>query len=110
MRWKLLIIASFAGAIVACGLWSGLVIGMFGTARELARNSWLLFFSAIIPFGLSAFAGIFVYRHTARRRKTQAAVAGALTLILSAGAIFVMSQAFPARLNLFHTAAIREAH
>ena len=37
MRWKLLVIASLAAAIIGCGLWSALVIGIFGTARTLAR-------------------------------------------------------------------------
>ena len=107
MRWKLLVIVSLAAALVACGLWSALVVGVYGTANALAQNNWPLFFSAIIPLGIAAYAGVFVYRHTARRRKTQATFAGTLALLLTLGAYLAVSKVFPDRLNILRATEFR---
>jgi hypothetical protein len=109
MRWKLLVIVSFATALVACGLWSALAIGLFGTASNLARHDWLLLSSALVPLALSAYAGVFVYRHTARRRKTQAVFAVILALFLTAGSYLVASQVFPNKLIIPRTYELRHA-
>jgi len=95
MRWKLLVTASLAAALLAFGLWSALAIGAFGTARELARHDWLLLASALVPLGIAAYAGVFVYRHTARRRKTQAVVTVIVALFLTVATYFAASQVFP---------------
>ena len=100
MRWKLLVIVSFAAALVACGLWSALAIGLFGTARDLAQHDWLLPASALVPLAIAVYAGVFVYRHTARRRKTQAVVALILALLLTAGAYVAAAQVFPDKLYI----------
>jgi cytochrome bd-type quinol oxidase subunit 2 len=109
MRWKLVIIASLAAAIIGCGLWSALVIGIFGTAKALARNDWLLLASAIVPLAIAVYSGVFVYRHTARRRKTQATFTVILALLLTLGTYLVLSQVFPDRLIIPRTYAIRHA-
>ncbi|HMG72093.1 MAG TPA: hypothetical protein VK582_01215 [Pyrinomonadaceae bacterium] len=109
MRWKLLVIASLAAAIIGCGLWSALVIGIFGTARTLARNDWLLLATAIIPLAVSAYSGVFVYRHTARRRKTQATFTVILALLLTLGAYLLISQVFPERFMIPRSYEIRYA-
>jgi hypothetical protein len=109
MRWKLLIIASLAAAIIGCSLWSALAIGIFGTARALARNDWILLASAIIPLGVSAYSGVFVYRHTARRRKTQATFTVILALLLTAGMYLVASGLFVDRLYVPRTYEVRHA-
>jgi cytochrome bd-type quinol oxidase subunit 2 len=109
MRWKLLVIASLAAAIIGCGLWSALVIGIFGTARALARNDWLLLASAIVPLAIAVYSGVFVYRHTARRRKTQATFTVILALLLTLGTYLVASQLFPDRLIIPRNYAIRHA-
>ena len=107
MRWKLLVIASFAAALLACGLWSALVIGSFGSAGSLARHDWLLLASAIVPLGIAAYAGVFLYRHTARRRKTQAAFAIILALALTAATYFAAAQVFPDKLIIPRTYELR---
>jgi len=98
MRWRLLVIASFAAAVVACGLWSTLAITFFGSASELARHEWFLFASAALPLVFIIYAGVFAYRHTARRRKTQAMITAALALLLTIGFYLAASQLFPNRL------------
>ena len=100
MRWKLLVIASLAAAFLGCGLWSALVIGVFGSARTLARHDWLLLASALIPIGIATYAAVFVYRHTARRRKTQAAITAILVLFLTLGTYLVVSGLFGNRLYI----------
>ncbi len=109
MRWKLLVIASFAAALISYGLWSALVIGVFGTATALARNDLLLIFSAIIPLAIAAYSGVFVYRHTARRRKTQATFTVILALLFTLGTYLSAAQVFPNRLIIPRNSAIRHA-
>jgi len=108
MRWKLLVIASFAAALVSCGLWSALAIGVFGSARALARNDWLLLLSLIIPLAIAAYSAVFVYRHTARRRKTQATLTVILALLFTLGTYLSASQVFP-RLIIPRNYEIRHA-
>jgi hypothetical protein len=109
MRWKLLVIASFAAALISCGLWSALVIGVFGTARALARNDLLLISSAIIPLAIAAYTGVFVYRHTARRRKTQATFAVIMALLLTLGTYLIASGLFVDRLYIPRAYEVRHA-
>ena len=81
MRWKLLVLVSVIAAALALVLWSAVAIALFGSARVMARNDWILFVSLLIPFIISIFAGFFVYRHTASRRKSQALIATVLVII-----------------------------
>ena len=109
MRWKLLFIASFAAALIACGLWSALVIGLFGTTADLAKNDWLLLSTAILPLAIAAYSGVFVYRHTARRRKTQAAIAVIMSLFLTLGGYLAASLMLPNRLAIPQRYELRHA-
>lgn len=109
MRWKLLVIASLAAALISCGFWSLLVISVFGTARALARNDLVLISSAIIPLAVAAYAGVFVYRHTARRRKTQAIVAVIMALLFTFGIYLVTAALFVNRLYIPRTYEVRHA-
>src|SRR6266446_4489280 len=95
MRWRLLVITSLAAAVVACGLWSTLAIALYGSARELARHDWFLLASAALPLVFVVYAGVFAYRHTARRRKTQAMITAVLALFLTVGFYLSASQLFP---------------
>jgi hypothetical protein len=82
MRWRLLIITSILAALVAFVLWCVVAIGIFGSARALARHDLLLLGSALLPLVVAATAGFFAYRHTARRRKLQSIITALLTLVL----------------------------
>src|SRR6266566_9003329 len=103
MRWRLLVITSFAAAVVACGLWSTLAIALYGSARELAHHDWFLLASAALPVVFIVYAGVFAYRHTARRRKTQAMITAILALFLTIGFHLAASQLFPNRLAISRT-------
>jgi len=109
MRWKLLVIASLAAALIGYGLWAALAIGVFGNARTLARNDWLLLTTAIIPLAMDAYSGVFVYRHTARRRKTQAILTAIMALFFTVGIYEVASTLFVDRLYIPSTYEVRHA-
>ena len=49
-------------------------------------DDWIGFLLLALSFVTALLAAIFVYRHTARRRKTQATLTGILVLILSLAA------------------------
>lgn len=109
MRWKLLVLVSFFAAILALGLWSAIIIAVFGSARVMAQNDWLLLCSLIIPFGVTAYTSVFVYRHTSKRRKSQGLIAAVLTLLLSAGFYLIASAVFVSRLYIPTTYEVRHA-
>ncbi|PYS64507.1 MAG: hypothetical protein DMF76_04525 [Acidobacteria bacterium] len=109
MRWRLLVLTSFAAAVVACGLWSTLAIALFGSAGQLARHDWFLLASAAVPLVFIVYAGVFAYRHTARRRKTQAMITAILALFLTIGFYLAASRLFPNRLAIPRTYQARPA-
>ena len=109
MRWKLLILTSVAAALVASGLWCALTIAIFGSAAALARHDWLLLASLMIPLVVTAIGAFFVYRHTARRRKTQAAITVVVVLLLTAFAYLVASLVLPSYLYIPRTSEVRHA-
>ncbi len=109
MRWKLLVLASVAAAVLGIGLWSLFAILFFGTAQELARHHWILLASTLIPLGLITYAGLFIYRHTARRRKTQAVTTVLLSLVLSPFVYLGARTLIPNRLYVPRTSEVRHA-
>jgi ABC-type multidrug transport system permease subunit len=103
MRWKLLLLASLVAAILGFGLWCALTVAFFGTAAELARHDWIFLASFLLPLGLAVYSGVFVYRHTARRRKTQAILSVILTLALASLAYFITVKLSPERFRMTRT-------
>ena len=95
MRWKLVLLASLIAALLSVAVWGTLAIGAFGSARELARHDWIFLGSGLIPVIFFVFAGVFTYRHTARRRKTQAILSAILTAILTVATYFFIASTFP---------------
>jgi purine-cytosine permease-like protein len=98
MRWKLLLIASLVATLVGAGAPLGIVFGLSGPAHQLVEPDIFILSTLLIPVAAIAGAGFFVYRHTARRRRLQAAltvlIATLLTLtILIFGSIFLSKPA-----------------
>ena len=91
MRLKLLMIASLLAGIVgsvASILVVIIALGSFNNVLGPGRwqRGWSLGFVLFAPVFLAAFlASMFVYRHTARRRKLQAALTLILALLMSIG-------------------------
>ena len=92
MRWKLLAIASLLAAIAGVGAGAGmghlLAIPPDGLVSGGLHGTLLLLF----PLAAVTYASIFVYRHTARRRKLQAFLTALLSLLLAAAALLAVAR------------------
>lgn len=82
MRLKLVIAASVLAAVVGAGSCIALVVGVF-SVRDVAAPGLLAASTLLLPVLAIVFASIFVYRHTARRRKLQAFLTALLAIILT---------------------------
>jgi hypothetical protein len=96
MRLKLVFAASALAALVGAGSCIALVLGVF-SAKALSSPGLLVSSTLLLPVAMIVVAAVFVYRHTARRRKLQAflttLIATLLTLLL-----FVLASILTARL------------
>lgn len=96
MRLKLVLMASFVSAIVGSGASIAIILGKFSSLTGLAAPGLLIASTFILPVAAVVLAAIFVYRHTARRRKTQALLTGILAAFLSL-AIFILTSVLTSR-------------
>ena len=85
---------------MAGGGWCLLTIIVFGQFSIFFSYSWIALCSLLIPLLLSTFAAFFVYRHTARRRKTQAMITMALTLLLTFGIYVTAMRIYQRRFSM----------
>jgi hypothetical protein len=97
MRWKLLIAASLLAATVGAG--AVLVANYFalGGPPGEAPPAWLLAVVVLAPLGATAYAAVFVYRHTARRRTLQAAATALVAITLTLAALLAVPYLFAPR-------------
>ena len=94
MRLKLVLISSLVAALVGAGIPIIIVVftlGSFGGSFldptfSRRANGWLEFVTFVPPIMAAVLVGLFVYRHTARRRKLQAVLTFLLALLLSLAA------------------------
>lgn len=86
MRLKLVFIVSFLAAIAGAGASIAIVLGIFSSFNALRTPGLLIWSTFALPAGAIIWASIFVYRHTARRRKLQAVLTALLSLLLTFGA------------------------
>ncbi len=98
MRWKLMFIAALVSGIAGTGLTFALVRAFSGHANPLGAYGSVAFDyvalgALLIPLIATALASIFVYRHTARRRKLQALVTAAIALLFTL-TLFILGSAF----------------
>jgi purine-cytosine permease-like protein len=96
MRLKLVLIASFVAAIVGSGASIAIILGKFSSLKGISAPDLLVASTFILPVAAVVVAAIFVYRHTARRRKTQALLTGILGAFLSL-AIFILASVLTSR-------------
>ena len=82
MRLKLVIAASVLAAVVGAGSCIALVLGVF-SVKALSSPGLLAASTLLLPILTIVFASIFVYRHTAKRRKLQAFLTALLAIILT---------------------------
>ena len=92
MRWKLLVIASLLATIAGTGATICLVYGLMPPLQMASRPTAFALTAVLIPVAAIIIASIFVYRHTAKRRRLQAMMTALLASILTL-AIFLLSSA-----------------
>jgi len=96
LRWKLLVIASLAAAVVgAVGGYAGAYAFLHIVQPHPPATFRLYLCGEAVPLVSSLLAGIFVYRHTARRRKLQVVVTVLLSIFLSQPLIGLLVAKFP---------------
>lgn len=83
MRWKLLLIAALLAGAVGAGSTLGLVYGLTRPLESVMRPSLFALSALLIPLAAITFASIFVYRHTARRRRLQAMLTALMAALLT---------------------------
>ena len=103
MRLKLVLLTSLLGALLGAGVpiailaitigWRAFYPAKFGYQANNWVDGLLIFLTPLIT---STFAGIFIYRHTARSRKLQAILTAILVLI---SCVFAYVAAVPAVLS-----------
>ena len=90
MRLKLVFLASFLAAVVGAGSCIALVLGVF--SRQALTSPGLLVLSTfLLPLATIIYASIFVYRHTAKRRRLQAFLTLVLATLLTIAFFIVTS-------------------
>ena len=88
MRWKLLLVASLLAAIIGAGAMLGIVLILHGSvSRPLTLDLTTAATLSISIVAITA-AGIFVYRHTARRRLLQAVLTTLFAALLTLASLF----------------------
>jgi hypothetical protein len=96
MRLKLVFAASALAALVGAGSCIALVLGVF-SAKALSSPGLLVLSTLLLPVATIVVSSIFVYRHTARRRKLQAFLTTLIATLLTL-ALFVLASILTARL------------
>jgi hypothetical protein len=96
MRLKLVLIASIISSILGSGASIAIIIWKFSSLKGLSAPDLLVASTFILPIAAAVLAAIFVYRHTARRRKTQALLTGILAAFMSL-AIFILASVLTSR-------------
>jgi purine-cytosine permease-like protein len=97
MRLKLVLAVSLLAAVVGAGSCIALVLGVF-SVKALSNPGLLVASTLLLPVAAIIFASLFVYRHTARRRKLQAFLTAILATLLTI-ALFIFASILSSRRN-----------
>src|SRR4030095_8364278 len=98
MRLKLVIITSLLAAIAGAGASIAIILVGFSAIPSLRPPGPLLIATLLLPVVAVLLGSIFVYRHTARRRKLQAFMTALLATFLSL-CLFLLASILSARRN-----------
>lgn len=96
MRLKLVFLSSLLAALVGAGSSIAIIISVFSSLSPMTTPGLLVISTFLLPVLTVLLAAIFVYRHTARRRKLQAALTTIIALLLTI-AVFVLASVYTAR-------------
>jgi hypothetical protein len=98
MRLKLVIITSLLAAIAGAGASVAIILLGFSALPTMRPPGLLLLATLLLPVVAVLLGSIFVYRHTARRRKLQAFLTALLATFLSI-CVFLAASILSARRN-----------
>ena len=98
-------LASLASAIAGVGLALLITLVFYNSVSEMLGGAGELGVIIVLVLAVS-FAGFFVYRHTARRRKLQTTLAVVFTLLFTVAA-FALAALFTPRAQLWPAPAAR---
>ena len=96
MRLKLVLISSLIAALVGAGAAAAIIISVFSSLKPITRPGLVVVLTYLLPLTAILLASIFVYRHTARRRKLQAILTATLSILLTI-LIFIIASIVTAR-------------
>jgi hypothetical protein len=96
MRLKLVLTCSLIAAIAGAGSATAIIVSVFASLKPITRPGVLVASTYLLPTAAILLASMFVYRHTARRRKLQAILTATLSLLLTI-LIFIVASIATAR-------------
>ena len=96
MRLKLVLISALIAALVGAGAAIVIILSVFSSFKPVTAPGLLVVSTYLLPTLATILASVFVYRHTARRRRLQAALTAIIALLLTI-LFFVLASIFTAR-------------
>jgi len=96
MRLKLVMIVALIAALVGSGSSIAIIVTRSASLRVLSSPDLVVTATLVLPIASVILAAFFVYRHTARRRRTQALLTGVLAAFLSLG-VFILASILTSR-------------
>jgi len=96
MRLKLVLISSLIAAIVGAGSAVAIILFAFSSLKPISTPGLLVVSTYLLPTLAILLASSFVYRHTAKRRKLQAALTAIIASVLTIS-LFVLASILTAR-------------
>lgn len=86
MRWRLLIITVLLASLAATVLWLAILFGVYGingSALRVQPSALWFIVGGLSAVAVTCYSGLFVYRHTARRRRLQALLSILVSLTMT---------------------------
>jgi hypothetical protein len=100
MRLKLVLISALIATIVGAGLAFAILLSTFSSSAPTVLSP-LVVATFLLPLLTTLLASLFVYRHTARRRKLQAMLTAIIALLLTI-LLFVLARSLRDRNHFSH--------
>jgi Ca2+/Na+ antiporter len=96
MRLKLVLISALIAAVGGAGAAIAIILSVFSSLKPITTPGLLVVSSYLLPLLATLLASVFVYRHTARRRRLQAVLTAIIALVLTI-LLFVLASIVTAR-------------
>jgi hypothetical protein len=96
MRLKLVLISALIAAVAGAGSAIAIILSVFSSLKPTTTPGLLVVSTYMLPTLATLLASIFVYRHTARRRRLQAVLTAIIALVLTI-LLFVLASIVTAR-------------